>query len=148
MVESPATPTTPLPGAQRIIPGAPPPSQPTKSQLKRRQKQAKGKTEGTDHDSAIPNAKASALVETAPAAESLPDELVARGNNATSQAPEKPASVAQDIIHKKLKVVNKKIVRVATFTLSICLKISIFMLTYVFVHSKGFTFIVKNPRIL
>jgi hypothetical protein len=132
MVESPATPTTPLPGAQRIIPGAPPPAPLTKSQLKRRQKLAKAKTEGTDGGSAVPSAKASALVETAPAPESLPDDLVAHENSATSQAPERPPSAIQDVIHKRLKVVNKKIVCGVFFHGLVYLLLSIFALTYAF----------------
>lgn len=129
------------PISKRIVPGAPPPAPPSKSQLKRQRKKAKaGDATPSQTQSpavtnvAIPDSTSAALVEQAPAKEdvqqgAVAEELVANGTNgtprespgevpATSSAPVESPIV--DIIHKRIKAANKKIVRVFPSRVRLC----------------------------
>lgn len=100
---------------QRIVPGAPPPKAPTKSQKKKR----KGK--GGKDEPAIADATSAALVETAPETPAdVAPELAApeEAKVAVAQtAPEVPLEEGEkkknpliEVIHKRLKVHGGKLV--------------------------------------
>ncbi len=107
---------------QRIVPGAPPPVPLTKSQLKKKRKTKKA--DGTDDAPVtIPDAAAAALVEKAPDAAAVENGTVA-SELIVQDAPPPPAAPASepdtnslklspivDLVTKRLKVTNKKIVR-------------------------------------
>jgi hypothetical protein len=108
---------------QRVVPGAPPPAPLSKSQKKKRK--VKKPTESTpDSPVALADAGSTALIEKAPeAAEiregSVAPELVAQPEPQAPPLPEeevllKPSPIV-DLIHKRLKVTTKKIVRDSFF---------------------------------
>lgn len=111
MVEAPA---------QRIVPGAPPPIALTKSQLKKKRKTKK--TDGAEESAVvIPDATAAALVEQAPAPADVESGAVAPELVVQEAPPPAPVSEAGDaslfplspvvdLISKRLKATNKKIV--------------------------------------
>lgn len=110
----------------RVVPGAPPPVAPTRSQLKRRRK-AKGKSEaGADEGTAsivvTPAPSAHKALEPEEAREgSLAPESVAQPE-ATSPLPEEESvlknSPIVELVSKRLKTTTKKIVRSAPIHLS------------------------------
>lgn len=109
MVDSPA---------QRLVPGAPPPAPLTKSQLKKKRKSKKA-DDVEEPSVAIPDATAAALTDKAPQPEDLASgalapELVAQHTPAISNTELESTitlSPIVDLITKRLKTTNKKIVR-------------------------------------
>ena len=103
----------PEPVAQRIIPGAPPPTPLSKNQKKRR----KGKGPGGDA-LAVPDSPSVIVSEKTPEPEvqesiPAPDSLI-RSDSLATPLPEedvllKPSPIV-DLVHKRLKATSKKIV--------------------------------------
>lgn len=114
MSESPAT------VAARLVPGAPPPAPAAKSQKKKKSKPGK-KSDQPDETVEILDAHAAALIDHAPSEGDVKDgsvapELIAR---TTSTRPVSPAggdeiklSPIVDMLSKRVKATNKKIVRI------------------------------------
>lgn len=100
--------------AQRSIPGAPPPAGVPKSQKKKRKT---GKKATDQDDASIPDIASAALVEEAPKPEDIkvgdvtPELLVQQDDREPSSATLKPASAIVDMLNKRMKAINKKIVR-------------------------------------
>jgi hypothetical protein len=115
------SPTTPI---VRIVPGAPPPPPVSKAQKKKRKAAAKKSSDQVDEPTTVPDAHTAALIEHAPTKDevtegTLAPELITR---ADSTAPVSPGGVDEakvsplvDMLNKRLKATNKKIV-------SICVK--------------------------
>ncbi|KAJ7262213.1 hypothetical protein B0H12DRAFT_1104840 [Mycena haematopus] len=104
----------------RIVPGAPPPKEQSKSARKKRK--AKSKAEPGTPD--VLESSSAALIEKAPEASDIqagvvaPD-LVAQSEPEATPAPEeeivlKPSPIV-DLIHKRLKATSKKISRISTY---------------------------------
>ncbi|KAF8210195.1 hypothetical protein K438DRAFT_1916698 [Mycena galopus ATCC 62051] len=106
--------------ALRIVPGAPPPKEPSKSARKKRK--AKSKAEPGTPD--VLESSSAALIEKAPEpsdiqAGAVAPELVAQPEPENTTAPEdeivlKPSPIV-DLIHKRLKATSKKISRISTY---------------------------------
>lgn len=109
----------------RIVPGAPPPAPLSKSQQKKKRKNATPKSvlSTPDHQTIpIPEPRSAALVEKAPVDGEIADELVAKAEELTAIAPEesKPEERGEDkkssnpiieLVNKRLRTITKKIVR-------------------------------------
>lgn len=104
----------------RIIPGAPPPPPLTKSQLKKKRKTKAKATEPSPVE--IADSTAAALVEKAPEATDIKEgavapDLVAQVSQSESQTVDDASltlSPIVDLVNKRLKATNKKIVSCAT----------------------------------
>ncbi|KIJ49432.1 hypothetical protein M422DRAFT_27797 [Sphaerobolus stellatus SS14] len=108
---------------QRIVPGAPPPAQLSKSQKKKRKAVLKNKDEEATVTVSIPDATAAALVEKVPEstdikAGSIAEELVAPAAETVAEAiTEKPkTSSGVEAINKRIKLQSKKLSRIATYS--------------------------------
>jgi hypothetical protein len=106
--------------AQRIVPGAPPPTPLSKTQKKKR----KAKAKDGDETPLTPITSSAALFEKAPETaeareESLAPEVVARSESQATPLPEedvllKPSPIV-DLVHKRLKATTKKISRITIY---------------------------------
>jgi hypothetical protein len=117
-----STPGTPISAATRLVPGAPPAPAPSKSQKKKKTKSAAKKTsDADDEQNEVPDTQAAALIDHAPTESevksgSVAPELIVRS---TSTRPVSPAgedketkpSALVDMLNKRLKATNKKLVR-------------------------------------
>jgi len=97
---------------QRIVPGAPPSSSLTKSQLKRKRK-TKAKADESEAPVSIPDSASAALVEKAPELEDVQQGAVAPELVAEPEPSEpretKPSPIIE-LINKRWKATNKKLV--------------------------------------
>lgn len=102
---------------QRIVPGAPPAVALSRSQLKKKRKvKAKTEEEASEAPLEIPDAKSAALVEQAPEssdvqAGTVAPQLVAEPSEPLAEElPSQKASPIIELVSKRLKTTNKKIV--------------------------------------
>ncbi|KAH8083800.1 hypothetical protein BXZ70DRAFT_958202 [Cristinia sonorae] len=110
-----STPSSPL--VQRIVPGAPPPAPASKSQKKKRKPAAKGEVE-------VPDTAAAAQIETAPSSEdvkqgSVAAQLLAQPDDipeAPTPVQDHKASHLVDMLNKRIKATNKKILRIQSYS--------------------------------
>ncbi|KAJ6609881.1 hypothetical protein B0H10DRAFT_2177981 [Mycena sp. CBHHK59/15] len=104
----------------RIVPGAPPPKEISKSARKKRKTKSKADANAPD----VLDSSAAALIEKAPEAAEIKEgavapELIAQPEPETAQAVEeeillKPSPIV-DLIHKRLKATSKKISRISVY---------------------------------
>lgn len=107
----------PVAVTQRLVPGAPPPAPLSKTQKKRRK--AKVKSDGPEDVQVIPDATTAALIEKAPEPAdvqqgTLVPELVVQDSRAPSVFEEDSLlknSPIVELVTKRFKATNKKIVR-------------------------------------
>ncbi|KAK7472486.1 hypothetical protein VKT23_000601 [Stygiomarasmius scandens] len=102
---------------QRIVPGAPPSSSLTKSQLKRKRK-TKAKADESETPVSIPDSTSAALVEKAPEPEDVQQGAVAPELVAEPEPSEpretKPSPIVE-LINKRWKATNKKLTRISSY---------------------------------
>lgn len=118
--------TSPTPPTIRIVPGAPPPATSSKSKNKKKKTAAKKSSDQGDDHVAVPDAHTAALIDHAPSEVdvkegSVAPSLVARQESLPPLSPggsdEPKASPIVDMLNKRLKTTNKKIVSILLFTL-------------------------------
>ena len=120
MSASPTTPTV------RIVPGAPPPAPLSKSQKKKRKGGAKKSSDQPEEAAAVADAHAAALIDHAPSNNevkegSVAPELVVRtdstapGSSGGLGAEEPKSSPIVDMLNKRLKASQKKLVSSISF---------------------------------
>ncbi|KAF8876704.1 hypothetical protein CPB84DRAFT_1752363 [Gymnopilus junonius] len=108
----------------RIVPGAPPPTPLSKSQVKRRKAKAKARTDGDDTPATpltatTPLATEKARESSEPRESSLAPETINRSESQATPLPEedvllKPSPIV-DLVHKRLKATTKKIGRITVY---------------------------------
>ena len=107
--------------ATRIVPGAPPPAPPSKSKKKNKKSGTKKSSDHGEDHVALPDAHTAALIDHAPSEAdvkegSLAPSLVARqesvGPVSSGGTDDAKASPIVDMLNKRLKATNKKIVSV------------------------------------
>ncbi len=114
MSDSPATPTI------RLVPGAPPP--PASKTQKKKRKTTKKQSGQPEEQVVVPDAHTSALIEHAPSVDDIKEgtvapELVAQPSESArdlSPGPDELLSPIVDMLNKRLKATNKKIVRMVS----------------------------------
>ncbi|KAF5348723.1 hypothetical protein D9758_006791 [Tetrapyrgos nigripes] len=105
------------PTTQRIIPGAPPPSALSKSQLKKKRK-TKAKADDSEAPVSIPDTTSAALVEKAPEPEEVKKGAVAPELVAQPEPPvrkEAKSSPIVELVNKRIKATNKKLMRITGY---------------------------------
>ncbi|KAJ4483480.1 hypothetical protein J3R30DRAFT_3448873 [Lentinula aciculospora] len=111
---------------QRVVPGAPAPPPVTKSQLRKKRKtKSKASEQTSESPVEITNTTAAALVEKAPEATDIhvgvvAPELAAQPSQSEAQSTTDELTLKLspivDLVNKRLKVTNKKITRITTYT--------------------------------
>ena len=103
--------------APRVIPGAPPPVAPSKSQKKKRRTGAKSKTPGSPAEDSvtIPDAPSPAPIDGTPnetdiKEDNAPHELAAASEAPTHDDANPKASPVIELVQKRMRTLNKKIV--------------------------------------
>ncbi|KAJ7647367.1 hypothetical protein FB45DRAFT_893264 [Roridomyces roridus] len=103
----------------RIVPGAPPPKEISKSARKKRKPKAKGEPSTPVGTPAVLESSSAALIEKAPEAAEIQAGAVAADLLAQPEAEPEAAPIALspivDLISKRLKVTSKKIGRISTY---------------------------------
>ena len=120
-----STPSTPLSATARLVPGAPPPALPSKSQKKKKSKSAKKTSEPEDEHAEIPDTEAAALTDHAPTESevregSVAPELIVRSTSTRPVSPsaddkDGKSSALVEMLNKRLKATNKKVVCTCLF---------------------------------
>ncbi|THH00884.1 hypothetical protein EW026_g1695 [Hermanssonia centrifuga] len=116
MSDSPATPTI------RLVPGAPPP--PASKTQKKKRKTTKKQSGQPEEQVVVPDAHTSALIEHAPSVDDIKEgtvapELVAQPSESArdlSPGPDELLSPIVDMLNKRLKATNKKILRIQSYS--------------------------------
>lgn len=103
----------------RLVPGAPPPIALSKSQRKKKKTKAKSGDEDPEQQVVILDPTSAALTEKAPEPSDIQEgvvapQLVAQPSEDTTELAEPKLSPIVDLITKRLKATNKKIVRAFT----------------------------------
>ena len=117
-----STQSTPLSATARLVPGAPPPS---KSQKKKKSKSAKKTSEQEDEHTEVPDTEAAALIDHAPTESevregSVAPELIVRSTSTRPVSPsaddkDGKSSALVEMLNKRLKATNKKVVCTCLF---------------------------------
>ncbi|GJE94905.1 hypothetical protein PsYK624_110810 [Phanerochaete sordida] len=119
MSASPATPSI------RIVPGAPPPPPASKSKSKKKKSGAKKSSDQGEDHVVVPDAHTAAFIDHAPSESdvkegSIAPSLVARQESLPPVSPggadESKASPIVDMLNKRMKATNKKIIRIQSYS--------------------------------